>query len=158
MRRLIVAVAVVLAMGTWVRGQEPIRIHPVSSAPVYDMMPGHYPGVGQPLHPLNATGYSPYPPVRSTPKGDWARRCYTCCWSHHDNLDCGSLKADLKFIFGSCRTFYGERCLPPPLTVDHQGWWGAPAGTNSRLVPEVPRLLSSRGGFRKSAGPTHLPA
>ncbi|MCI0458323.1 MAG: hypothetical protein L0Z62_15270 [Gemmataceae bacterium] len=38
------------------------------------------------------------------------------CWAHHNTLGCGSLQSECKFIFGSCRTFYGEPCFkgPPP--------------------------------------------
>jgi hypothetical protein len=51
-----------------------------------------------------------------------------CCWSHHNRLGCGSANSDLTFIFGSCRTFFGEPCLPgppPPLP-------GMPAPANAR--------------------------
>lgn len=36
------------------------------------------------------------------------------CWSHVNSLDCGSLKQECTFIFGSCRQFFGEPCLQPP--------------------------------------------
>lgn len=36
------------------------------------------------------------------------------CWAHINSLGCGSLHSDLTFIFGSCRTFFGEPCLPGP--------------------------------------------
>jgi hypothetical protein len=38
------------------------------------------------------------------------------CWSHHNLFGCGSIKSDLTFMFGSCRTFFGEPCLSPPPT------------------------------------------
>jgi hypothetical protein len=66
-------------------------------------------------------------PAPTRPIGDWARRHDACCWSHHDLFSCGSLKSELIFLFGSCRAFYGETCLPRPDAIDHHGWyyrWG----------------------------------
>jgi hypothetical protein len=39
-----------------------------------------------------------------------------CCWASFNGYGCSSLHAELAFVFGSCRTFYGEPCLkqPPP--------------------------------------------
>jgi hypothetical protein len=41
------------------------------------------------------------------------------CYAHFNDYSCGSLSSDINFMFGSCRTFYGERCLkgPPPYPV-----------------------------------------
>ncbi len=36
------------------------------------------------------------------------------CYSHHDAFLCSSWQSEKTFIFGSCREFYGEPCLPPP--------------------------------------------
>lgn len=38
------------------------------------------------------------------------------CWSHHNAYLCSSWKSEHTFIFGSCREFFGEPCLPsaPP--------------------------------------------
>src|SRR5262249_33718045 len=33
-----------------------------------------------------------------------------CCGSDPYNVGCGSLKSEWIFLFGSCRTFYGEPC------------------------------------------------
>jgi hypothetical protein len=54
----------------------------------------------------------------------------TCCWSGVNTVGCGSLKAELDFIFGSCRRFYGEPCYqgPPPLLLP-QGY-PSPAATS----------------------------
>jgi hypothetical protein len=54
------------------------------------------------------------------PKVGYVRKCLNKfgigCWSHHNNVGCGSLKAECTFIFSSCRVFYGEPCFngPPP--------------------------------------------
>jgi hypothetical protein len=37
-----------------------------------------------------------------------------CCDSHHDWYGCGGWRAQCAFMFGSCRTFFGEPCLPAP--------------------------------------------
>lgn len=34
------------------------------------------------------------------------------CAGHHFWFGCGNLRSELTHIFGSCRTFYGEPCLP----------------------------------------------
>jgi hypothetical protein len=36
------------------------------------------------------------------------------CWSHHNAYLCGSWKSECTFVFGSCREFFGEPCLPGP--------------------------------------------
>jgi hypothetical protein len=39
------------------------------------------------------------------------------CYAHHNDYSCGSLHSEWTFLFGSCRQFYGERCLKaPPLS------------------------------------------
>lgn len=58
----------------------------------------------------------PPPPPRVPVKKGFLARHGLCCWTTHYTLGCSSLKSECKFIFGSCRTFYGEPCLgaPPP--------------------------------------------
>ncbi|MCI0379265.1 MAG: hypothetical protein L0215_16775 [Gemmataceae bacterium] len=36
------------------------------------------------------------------------------CYAHHNELGCGSFCSEMTFIFGSCRTFFGEQCIPNP--------------------------------------------
>jgi hypothetical protein len=56
------------------------------------------------------------------------------CWSHHNMYTCGSWKSECTFIFGSCREFFGEPCLPgpppPPAPPGYPGpgAYGMPAG------------------------------
>jgi len=46
------------------------------------------------------------------------------CYTTHNNFGCGSLRAETVFIFGRCRSFFGEPCakevpgwpLPPGYT------------------------------------------
>jgi hypothetical protein len=35
-----------------------------------------------------------------------------CCGQHHNWYGCGGWHAQNVFVFGSCRTFFGEPCLP----------------------------------------------
>ena len=36
------------------------------------------------------------------------------CASNFNNLGCGNFCSEFKFIFGSCRTFFGQSCVPNP--------------------------------------------
>ena len=36
------------------------------------------------------------------------------CYATHNTVGCSSLRAELTFMFGSCRAFFGEPCVPPP--------------------------------------------
>ncbi len=70
--------------------------------------------------------YTPpnYPPLPFASQTDrpvrvWLQKLGTGCWSHVNNVGCGSFRADMTFIFGSCRAFFGEPCQhgpqsPPP--------------------------------------------
>ncbi len=64
----------------------------------------------------------PSPP----PKFPWLHRTDAhpwSCWTHHNDLGCSSLKSTCAFMFGSCRTFFGEPCRrgprPLPLPYDY---------------------------------------
>jgi hypothetical protein len=48
---------------------------------------------------------------------DWLHRHGVHCWSDHTLPICGSGRAQLEFIFGSCKTFFGEPCLSRRPTV-----------------------------------------
>lgn len=37
-----------------------------------------------------------------------------CCNAHHSWFGCGNFHSEMTFIFGSCRTFFGEPCFPKP--------------------------------------------
>lgn len=61
--------------------------------------------------------------AKPRPVREWFRGHGLCCWSHHNEMGCGGWQSDLKFIFGSCRTFFGETCprSAPPLPVPYRG-------------------------------------
>ena len=44
------------------------------------------------------------------------------CWSHHNEFTCGSLKSECTFLFGSCRSFFGDPCVKVP--KEHKGLFG----------------------------------
>ncbi len=77
--------------------------------------PGGIPNqVGQPP-------YAPpqYPPIRTQtgyrPIRNTLQYLGVCCWSHHNSYySCGSLCSELRFVFGSCRAFFGEPCQHGP--------------------------------------------
>jgi hypothetical protein len=59
-------------------------------------------------------GYMPGPtPAAANPEPPRKR---FGCWATHFGFGCGTFRSDMTFIFGSCRTFYGETCMkgPPP--------------------------------------------
>ena len=78
-----------------------------------------------PKTPANATELPPgLPPVDSSPVKHplWAWARYhrpLCCWGSFNGYGCSSGHSELAFVFGSCRTFFGEPCLkgapPSPL-------------------------------------------
>jgi hypothetical protein len=82
----------------------PAGVLPPPPAPSAWVTPDHldYP-YAPPLGPL-----PPAPP----------RRLYGLlpprCWTTHNNPGCGSCWAELVYVFGSCRAWYGEPCFPGP--------------------------------------------
>src|SRR5262245_57250785 len=59
--------------------------------------------------------YNQPPPPGSTSRlKAFFQRHNCCCASHHNDLGCTGGDADCKFIFGSCRTFWGEPCARGP--------------------------------------------
>jgi hypothetical protein len=95
--------------------------------------------VSEPLVPAGVDGESEYavessphhaPPKRHRlrpwagdrhyPLADWWRnRIPLLCYSHFNDYSCGGVHSEYLFHFGSCRQFFGERCLkgPPPSIV-----------------------------------------
>jgi hypothetical protein len=79
-------------------------------------LPGTGPEVWAGPPGLVEPGLAPAPyPERRRPLA-WLRNHPWKCWAHHNTLGCGSCQSELAFLFGSCRTFFGEPCFkgPPP--------------------------------------------
>jgi hypothetical protein len=105
-----------------------------------------------PRTPSQATELPPgYPPVDSSPSKrplrDWWRDGRPLgCWSSFNGYGCSSLKSELDFIFGSCRTFYSEPCLKgappsalPPWATLGSGYYPGPGygpGGASGMYPQ----------------------
>ncbi len=67
--------------------------------------------------PQSPYEYDPYAaPARGVLAPSVPRPKRFGCWATHQGFGCGSLKSDCNFIFGSCRTYFGEACRkgPPP--------------------------------------------
>jgi hypothetical protein len=102
----------------------------VAPAPYYDPTPVGVIDFGTP--PYGSPGYAgnehTAAPEAAHPASRWRicnylRDCLRSkgvgCWSHHNALLCGSWQSECTFIFGSCREFFGEPCLPPPPGYQH---------------------------------------
>jgi hypothetical protein len=84
------------------------------------LVPPSQPFDSSPSSPLMAIlSRPPEPPIRTaTP---WLNSHGFCCDSHLTWYGCGGLRANHDFIFGSCRTFFGEICIPKaPHSSTHQ--------------------------------------
>jgi len=115
-----------LAVGGWVHAQIPFCVTPPSA---YALPPvvGPY-GVPSQLAPGDspgANGSGSCPPEDRKHKAlssheNGLRTAFgllpTGCWAHHNMFGCGSFRSEMSFMYGSCRSFYGQSCLkePPP--------------------------------------------
>ena len=61
---------------------------------------------------------------------DAANKMGYCCFSTHNSIGCGNFPSDMVFIFGTCRQFFGEACMQPPIP--------APPGANRFPGPPGP--------------------
>ena len=81
----------------------------------------------QPLTPPTMVGpafYIPpnYPHLQNNPAAPRPlrtalQRIGVGCWSHFNQLGCSNLRSETAFIFGSCRTFFGQPCQHGPQVV-----------------------------------------
>jgi hypothetical protein len=70
--------------------------------------------VGPPSYVPPQYPYLEPEPGKFRPIRNCLQRLGVGCWSHHTYPTCGSLRAELTFIFGSCRAFFGEACQHGP--------------------------------------------
>jgi hypothetical protein len=73
---------------------------------------GVWAGLARSEEPILAPFEEPKPPAPFLTRYFQRHNCG--CASHHNDLGCTSGKADCKFIFGSCRTFFIEPCPQGP--------------------------------------------
>ncbi len=96
-----------------------------------------------PPSPIFDAAHAPEPAEEPAPPQGLVKKCMgkcksclnkygLCCWSHHNTLGCSNFEAQYRFIFSSCRTFYGEPCERRP-PASPSGAPGAPSayGYNS---------------------------
>jgi hypothetical protein len=90
--------------------------------------------------------------ARKGPVRTWFHKCMNDkgvgCWSHHNMYTCGSWKSECTFVFGSCREFFGEPCLPgPPQPPMPPGYGPPPTYLPQPGYPNPPQSgsASSRG-------------
>ncbi len=92
------------------------KVHPAAT----ELPPGVPPADNSPSHK----------PVR-----DWLHHHRPlCCWASFNGYGCDSFHSTTSFVFGSCRTFFGEPCLKsaPPSALPpwaRTGANGAPGTT-----------------------------
>jgi hypothetical protein len=91
--------------------------------------------------PPGATELPPgAPPVDNSPSHhpvwDWVRYHRPLgCWASFNGYGCSSLKSECAFVFGSCRTFYGEPCLKGPPPSPLPPWAGQPPAAPGATPP-----------------------
>jgi hypothetical protein len=95
------------------------------AAPAVQSAPCPYCGSGGPVGEAAPSASGWRRPLRSmweahpisTPICNWWHNsaCVNC-WANFNGYGCGSLASEYAFVFGSCRTFYGDQCMkgPPP--------------------------------------------
>ena len=69
------------------------------------------------------SGYVSMPIDMTMPPPNVLNRTGLACYTNRNSPGCSSLRNDLRFIFGSCRDFFGEPCLPHPNSTG-QGLFG----------------------------------
>ncbi len=117
------AVAVLLNLGVagLAQAQGPAPVHNSEPWAVIEYGAGTpQPLVAQPVEAPAASHRSLCDWIHSRPRpiADCVHACMHAhgvgCWSHHNMYTCGSWKSECTFVFGSCREFFGEPCLPGP--------------------------------------------
>ena len=126
-----------------------------------------------PKTPPAATELPPgYPPVDSSPVKHplwrWLRdKLPLGCWASFNGLGCSSLHSEAAFVFGSCRTFFGEPCLKgappsalPPYAGAESGYYpGQQPGARNWFTDGGP-AYKKRGGLfggRQTGGNCNCP-
>lgn len=76
------------------------------------LVPASQPFDASPSAPLGRILVSPVVP-QPPPRHPWMQSHGYCCGSDLLWYGCGGLKSQHDFVFGSCRTFFGEVCIAP---------------------------------------------
>lgn len=136
MRQL--ALALMLSVASVAIAQEPPPAPPAPPAAIGPAVANAGPGVIPPVEPPPPAAAEHRRPlwnvlprkrscapasVGASAHGFWNRHGYGC-GSDPSIPGCTTLRDDLRFIFGSCRTFFGEPCLPREPRPSHLGRHG----------------------------------
>lgn len=69
-------------------------------------------------HPMPPGGHKRLKPrphsALGAAKDLWLNRIPLFCYSHFNDYSCGGIHSEVAFHFGSCRCFFGERCIKTP--------------------------------------------
>jgi hypothetical protein len=129
------------------RGQSvPVQVVPVQAvtvptAPIEAVPVDGVPIQGTLIQPVPYETLPVAPPARGVRLASWPlfgadgskrealnRRGY-CCDSHIDGYGCQNWRTQCQFVFGSCRSFFGEPCRPAaPLLQNHRLFGGGMSG------------------------------
>src|SRR5262249_18609956 len=117
-RGLVVMALGLVSSAGWASGKEPAVVSTTTDMPAPDVTTIEPAGLQEDPAPQQG---------RLIPRTEKGR--FHEWWHNHpiifgrygdfNDYACGSLRSDLVFLFGSCRWFYGERCIkgPPPSPV-----------------------------------------
>ena len=115
-RMLRLGLSFIVGLGCWfgkVQAQEPAMTTAPAQAPVHvsadhtvSPVRGH---VANRMHPF--VNWRDRSDLDDRTRAAFNRHGY-CCGQHHNWYGCGGWHAQNVFVFGSCRTFFSEPCLP----------------------------------------------
>ena len=128
----------VLAWSTSASAQAPLLPVPSGPAPLAPAIVAEQPPMVRYVAPIPA---DPGPGMRGS-GGPLNRHGYGCA-SHLDWYGCGGLRAQCNFMFGSCRTFFGEPCVPKPPDGERLG--RTDDGASQRSGRLFSRIFSNAG-------------
>jgi hypothetical protein len=107
----------------------PIQAMPIQAVPI-QAMPIEALPAEQPVRGLRVASWPLFGGPDGSKRDALNRRGY-CCDSHIDAYGCQNWRTQCQFVFGSCRSFFGEPCRPAaPLFQGHRGGVGGSADCN----------------------------
>ncbi|HKB41684.1 MAG TPA: hypothetical protein VKD72_34990 [Gemmataceae bacterium] len=149
LRRGLLAAVLGLGMsGGLARAEEPAKALPLPSASTpYDGVLHQFPSsvVSEGAAPVaeEHAGYSGHHWLSFLRPSTYIDAIHSLgCYAHHNDYSCGSWHSECTFLFGSCRQFYGERCLKePPLSpvpgYDPETMTFTPPGAPGPVSPPI---------------------
>ena len=107
----------------------------------------------QPYMPPNVPPTAPtntelgnFMPPPQMPPPSRANQLNLACYTNRNSPGCTNLRSELRWIFGTCRDFFGEPCLPHP-NATGQGFFGMQGnGVNVFRKGEVNSIFGGCSG------------